>query len=50
MTRATVFYAHEQHEVATDEALTFGRSTAYTICLDPADRGSPAGRALSSRQ
>jgi hypothetical protein len=36
---ATVFYADQRLEVALEEALTFGRSTACTICLDPTDRG-----------
>jgi hypothetical protein len=36
---ATVSYAHQPYEVTTGQALTFGRSTACTICLDPADRG-----------
>jgi hypothetical protein len=37
--KAAVFYAHQRHEVATEEALTFGRCRACTICLDPSDRG-----------
>jgi hypothetical protein len=36
---ATVFYADQRLEVNPEEALTFGRSTACTICLDPTDRG-----------
>ncbi len=37
--RATVSCSGQQYEVTTDQALTFGRSSACTICLDPADRG-----------
>jgi hypothetical protein len=41
---ATVFYADQRHDLIAEEAeeaetLTFGRSTACTICLDPTDRG-----------
>jgi len=37
--RATVSCAGQGFEVTTDQALTFGRSSACTICLEPADRG-----------
>jgi hypothetical protein len=36
---ATVSYADQRVEVTEAEPLTFGRSTACTICLDPTDRG-----------
>jgi hypothetical protein len=36
---ATVFYAEQRFEVPREEALTFGRSSACTICLDLTDRG-----------
>jgi hypothetical protein len=36
---ATVSYADRRLEVTNEEALTFGRSSACTICLDPTDRG-----------
>lgn len=39
MTRTTVSYAHQCHEVVAGQVLTFGRSSACTICLDPVDRG-----------
>jgi hypothetical protein len=37
--RAVVSCADQIYEVTTEEPLTFGRSSACTICLDPADRG-----------
>jgi hypothetical protein len=36
---ATVSYADQRLDVTDEEALTFGRSTACTICLDSTDRG-----------
>jgi hypothetical protein len=36
---ATVSCAGQRYEVTTDQALTFGRSSACTICLESADRG-----------
>jgi hypothetical protein len=32
-------YGDQQLEITDEETLTFGRSTACTICLDPTDRG-----------
>lgn len=39
VTSTTVLYAQQRQEVAAGQVLTFGRSSACTICLDPVDRG-----------